>query len=62
LGLTSIQRALFRQALALGYFEVPRRITLTQLAHKVSRNKSSVSTTLATVERKLAEFATTAGA
>jgi predicted DNA binding protein len=62
LSLTPIQRALFRQALALGYFEVPRRITLTQLADKVSRNKSSVSTTLATVERKLAEFAVAAGA
>jgi predicted DNA binding protein len=62
LSLTPIQRALFRQALALGYFEVPRRITLTRLADKVSRNKSSVSTTLATVERKLAEFAVTAGA
>ena len=60
--LTPIQRALFRQALALGYFDVPRRITLTRLAEKVSRNKSSVSKTLATVERRLAEFASVAGA
>jgi len=60
--LTPIQRALFRQALVSGYFEVPRRITLTQLAEKVSRNKSSVSRTLAIVERKLAELAGTVGA
>ena len=60
--LTPIQRALFRQALALGYFDVPRRITLTRLAERVSRNKSSVSKTLANVERRLAEFASTAGA
>ena len=60
--LTPIQRALFRQALALGYFDVPRRITLTRLAEKVSRNKSSVSKTLATVERRLAQFASSAGA
>jgi predicted DNA binding protein len=53
--LTPVQRALFRQALVLGYFDVPRRITLTELAAKVSRSKSSVSLTLATVERKIAE-------
>jgi len=55
--LTPIQRALFRQALYSGYFEVPRRITLTRLAEKVLRSKSSVSHTLAIVERKLAETA-----
>jgi predicted DNA binding protein len=53
--LTPVQDALFRQALAMGYFDVPRRITLTRLAERVSRTKSSVSTTLAVVERKLAE-------
>jgi hypothetical protein len=57
LTLTSSQRALFRQALALGYFEVPRRISLTRLAEKVSRSKSSVSEMLAVVERKLAHSA-----
>jgi predicted DNA binding protein len=60
--LTRIQRALFRQALRSGYYEVPRRVTLTQLAEKVSRNKSSVSKTLTRVERRLAEFAAMAGA
>jgi predicted DNA binding protein len=53
--LTPVQGALFRHALALGCFDVPRRITLTRLAERVSRTKSSVSETLAVVERKLAE-------
>jgi hypothetical protein len=57
---TPVQRNLFRQALASGYFEVPRRITLGGLAKKLSRSKSSVSETLAIVERKLAETATRA--
>jgi predicted DNA binding protein len=55
--LTPTQRTLFRQALSAGYFEVPRRITLTQLAQKVSRSKSSVSQLLAVVEQKLAKSA-----
>ena len=58
---TPAQRSLFHEALASGYFEVPRHITLTQLAGKVSRNKSSVSKMLDRVERILAEFAATAG-
>jgi hypothetical protein len=33
--LAPVQRVLFRQALALGFFEVPRRITLTRLADNV---------------------------
>jgi HTH DNA binding domain len=57
---TPVQRDVFRQALASGYFEVPRRITLTGLATKLSRSKSSVSETLAVVERKLAETAASA--
>ncbi len=55
--MTAVQRAMFRQALERGYFDVPRRITLTQLARELSRSKSTVSMTLATVERKLAEAA-----
>jgi predicted DNA binding protein len=60
--LTPVQRTLFHQALAQGYFDVPRRITLTGLARRISRSKSAVSETLAVVERKLTEFATSAGA
>lgn len=55
--LTSVQRALFRHALSKGYYEVPRRISLTQLARDVTRSKSSVSRTLAIVEHKLAHSA-----
>jgi predicted DNA binding protein len=55
--LTPVQRQLFRQAVAAGYFEVPRRINLTGLAQKVGRSKSTVSHTLAVVERKLVEQA-----
>jgi len=51
--LTEVQESLFRQALELGYFEVPRRITLTRLAEKVGRSKSAVSHALALVERHL---------
>jgi len=55
--LTPVQREIFQQAVAAGYFQVPRRITLTRLAEMLSRSKSSVSETLAVVERKLAESA-----
>jgi predicted DNA binding protein len=55
--LTRVQSELFREALASGYFHVPRRITLTQLAMKLSRSKSTVSEMLAIVEKKLAEAA-----
>jgi len=51
--LTETQEGLFRQALELGYFEVPRRITLTRLAERVGRSKSAVSHALALVERYL---------
>ena len=61
LTLTPSQGALFRQALALGYFEVPRRISLTRLAERVTRSKSSVSEMLAVVERKLAHSTSVAG-
>jgi predicted DNA binding protein len=54
--LTRIQAQRFREAVDLGYFEVPRRITLKQLARKVSRSPSSVSRILAEVERKLADW------
>ncbi len=57
LNLTPVQQAMFRQAVEYGYFHVPRRITLTGLAQKVSRSKSTVSQTLAVVEEKLVEAA-----
>jgi hypothetical protein len=57
LDLTPIQLDTFHRAFAAGYYEVPRRITLTGLSHELMRSKSSVSVTLANVEKKLAEAA-----
>lgn len=53
--LSEAQHALLHRALAAGYFEVPRRITLTEFAKKLGRSKSAVSQALALVERELAE-------
>jgi predicted DNA binding protein len=53
--LTPKQYALLHQALAAGYFDVPRRISLTQLAENLGKSKSSVSSGLALVEKKLVE-------
>lgn len=60
--LTSGQRSLFRQALASGYYAVPRRISLTRLALGVSKSKSTVSRRLALLEQRLLEFADSRGA
>jgi predicted DNA binding protein len=59
--LTPRQYALLHQALAAGYFDVPRRITLTRLAGKLARSKSSISRALAQVERQLAEASAASG-
>jgi predicted DNA binding protein len=56
--LTRIQEQRFREAVELGYFDVPRRISLKELARRVSRSPSSVSRILAEVERKLADWGT----
>lgn len=53
--LTPGQRQLLTEAMKTGYFAVPRGITLTDLAKRLGRNKSSVSESLALVERKLLE-------
>jgi predicted DNA binding protein len=53
--LTPRQHALLHQALSAGYFDVPRRISLTGFAEKLGRSKSSVSHALALVEKALAE-------
>ncbi len=54
--LTRIQEERFRQAVDLGYFEVPRRISLQELAKRMSRSPSSVSRILAEIERKLVDW------
>jgi len=55
--LTSTQHELLTQAMAAGYFAVPRGITLTNLAKRLGRSKSSVSETIAVIEKKLLETA-----
>jgi predicted DNA binding protein len=55
--LTERQLQLFRTAVDEGYFEVPRRISLTNLAGRVSLSKSTLSRTLAVAEGKLLESA-----
>lgn len=55
--LTVAQRTLLTRAMAEGYFAVPRRITLTQLARKLGRSKSTTSESLALIEKKVLESA-----
>jgi predicted DNA binding protein len=55
--LTEAQHRLLTQAMAAGYFAVPRGITLTELARRLGRSKSSVSEAVAVIEKKLLESA-----
>ena len=57
LGLTPSQLIVFRQALASGYFGSPRRISLSELAKRLGRSKSTVSQQIALIQRRLAESA-----
>jgi len=59
--LTAQQQELLAQAMAAGYFAVPRGITLTELARRLHRSKSSVSEGIALVEKKLLESALRTG-
>jgi predicted DNA binding protein len=51
--LTRRQAYVFRCAWAAGYFEVPRHVTLTELAGRMGVAVSSLSEILAVIERKL---------
>jgi hypothetical protein len=53
--LTPRQSYVFHRAMEAGYFEVPRRVTLTQLAAQIGVAVSSLSEMLAIVEKKLLE-------
>jgi hypothetical protein len=53
--LSEAQEQLLNQAMAAGYFAVPRGITLTALARKLNRSKSGVSESIALIEKKLFE-------
>ena len=57
LGLGRAHEAVFRAAMAAGYFDVPRRISVTGLAARLGRGKSTVSESLAIVEKRLADAA-----
>lgn len=56
--LTLRQQELFRFALSSGYWDVPRRITLTDIATFLNLSKSTVSESLASVQSKLLHQAT----
>jgi hypothetical protein len=51
--LTPHQLEVFRMALSAGYWDVPRRTTLTDLASITHRAKSTLAETLAMIENKL---------
>jgi len=51
--LTPREGELFRRAMSEGYFDVPRRVSLTELARRANLAKSTLSRTLAVVEQKL---------
>lgn len=53
--LTPRQRQILRRALDEGYFDVPRRISLTELAPKIGVATSTLSVTLAVIEKKIVE-------
>jgi DNA binding protein with HTH domain len=55
--LTDSQHQLLTDAMAAGYFAVPRGITLTDLARRLDRSKSAISEAIAVIERKLLESA-----
>ena len=55
--LTPRQREIFRIALAMGYWDVPRRSTLNDIAQRTGVAKSTISESLAIIEKKLLEEA-----
>jgi len=57
LGLTPAQDSVFRGALNAGYFKVPRGISVTELAARLGRSKSTVSVALVKIQRALADSA-----
>ncbi|MCI4347113.1 MAG: helix-turn-helix domain-containing protein [Thermoplasmata archaeon] len=52
-GLTASEREAVRSALAAGYFEVPRGISLTNLARRLQVSKGNLSKRLAAAEGKM---------
>ena len=59
--LTPRQRVVLRRAIDEGYFDVPRRVSLTELAPRIGVAISTLSVTLAVIERKIVESASWRG-
>lgn len=57
--LTDRQREILRLAIKHGYYEIPRRITLEELAREVGISKSSLAEILRRIERKLLTYGDT---
>jgi predicted DNA binding protein len=57
--LTPRQSEIFHRAMNEGYFEVPRRVTLTELAERIGVAPSSLSEMLAVVEKKVLQASPT---
>jgi predicted DNA binding protein len=57
LGLTPAQDSVFREALSTGYFSVPRGISVSDLADRLGRSKSTVSVALSKIQNRLADSA-----
>ena len=55
--LTPGQRRVLSAALAAGYFESPRRVTLGELARSLKRSRSALSETIAIIEERLLDSA-----
>jgi hypothetical protein len=55
--LSPSQRRLLDRAIQSGYFAVPRKVTLGELARATNRSKAAVSEALARIEKKLLESA-----
>lgn len=53
--LTARQRSVLERAMVLGYYEFPRRITLTDLAKELDVDKGSLSVMLVRIEAQMAE-------
>jgi hypothetical protein len=56
-GLTPAQERIFRSAIEFGYFQSPRGISVTRLAARLGRSKSTVSTALVKIQSRLARSA-----
>jgi hypothetical protein len=57
LGLTGPQEEVFRAAMAGGFFDTPRGVSLTALAATVGKSKSAVSESIRKIQQRLAESA-----